>query len=76
MKNPSVMRTKPDRVTVTLHLPVLDDATAVMIYNFLCELVDRFDNHYGEQICHFYSQQQQRANSRSPPTNTPDDSRF
>jgi len=50
---------------------VLDDATAVMIYNFLCELVDSFDAHYGEQICHFYSQQ--HANSRSPPTNTPND---
>jgi len=75
MKAPSVMRTKPDRVTVTLHLPVLDDATAVMIYNFLCELVDRFDAHYGEQICHFYSQQQ-RATSRSPPTKAPDDSPF
>ena len=75
MKRPFVMRTKPDPVTVTLHLPVLDDATAVMIYNFLCELVDRFDSHYGEQICHFYSQQQ-RANSRSPPTSTPDDTPF
>ena len=74
MKAPSVMRTKPDPVTVTLHLPVLDDATAVMIYNFLCELVDSFDAYYGEQICHFYSQQ--HANSRSPPTNNSDDSPF
>jgi hypothetical protein len=73
MKAPSVMRTKPDPGTVTFHLPVLDDATAVMIYNFLCELVDRFDAHYGEQICRFYAQQQ-RANSHSPPTNAPDDS--
>lgn len=71
MKKPSVMHTKLERVTLTLNLPLLDDATAVMIYNFLCELVDRFDTHYGEQICHFYSQQQ-RANSRSPPTNNPD----
>ena len=54
---------------------MLDDATAVIIYNFLCGLVDRFDNHYGEQICRFYSQQQ-RANSRSPPINTPDDAPF
>jgi hypothetical protein len=75
MKKPSGMRTKPDRVTVTLHPPVLDDATAVMIYNFLAELVDRFDTHYGEQICHFYAQQQ-RANSRSPPINTPDNPPF
>jgi len=74
MKTPSARRTKPDRVTVTFHLPVLDDATAVMIYNFLCELVDRFDTHYGEQICRFYSQQ--HANSRSPPTNNSDDSPF
>jgi len=66
MKKPSVIRTKPDRVTVSLLLPVLDDATAVSIYNFLCELVDRFDNHYGEQICRFYSQQD-AANNRPPP---------
>lgn len=71
MKKPSGMRTKPDPVTVTLHLPVLDDATAVMIYNFLCELVDRFDTHYGAQICHFYAQQQ-----RLPPTNNPDNTPF
>jgi hypothetical protein len=75
MKKSSTMRTQPKPVTVTLHLPVLDDATAVMIYNVLCELVDRFDTHYGEQICHFYSQQQP-ADSRSPPTNTPDDPPF
>lgn len=73
MRTPSAMPTKPNRVTVTLPLPVLDDATAVMIYNFLCELVDRFDTHYGEQICRFYAQ---RANSRSPPFNTPDDTPF
>ena len=42
-------------VTVTLDLPALDDATAVEIYNFLCDLIDRFDAHYGEQICRFYS---------------------
>jgi hypothetical protein len=72
MNTPSVMRTDPDPVTVTLHLPVLDDATAVMIYNFLCELVDRFDAHYGEQICHFYAQQD-TTNSRPPPTTNPDD---
>lgn len=75
MKKPSVRRTKPDRVTVTLHLPVLDDVAAVMIYNALCELVDRFDAHYGEQICHFYSKQS-RASSRAPPSNTLDDAPF
>ena len=75
MKTPSAMRTKPDPVTVTLHLPVLDDATAVMIYNFLCDLVDRFDAHYGEQICHFYALQD-AANRRSPPLTHPDDIPF
>lgn len=71
MKKPSVMRTKPDPVTVTLQLPVFDDDTAVMVYNFLCELVDRFDTHYGAQICHFYAQQH-----RPTPTNNPDDTPF
>jgi hypothetical protein len=75
MKTPSAMRTKPAPVTVTLHLPVLDDATAVMIYNFLCELVDRFDTHYGEQICHFYALQD-AANRRPPPLTHPDDIPF
>jgi len=46
-----------------------------MIYNFLCELVDRFDSHYGEQICHFYSQQD-AASCRSPPITNPDDMPF
>jgi hypothetical protein len=34
MRTPSFMRSDPDPVTVTLNLPVLDDAAAVMIYNF------------------------------------------
>ena len=75
MKAPSVSRTKPDPGTVTFHLPVLDDATTVMIYNVLCELVDHFDKHYGDQICRFYSQQD-ATNSRSHPTDYPDDSPF
>ena len=75
MRTPSANRTKPVPVKLTLHLPVLDDATAVMIYNFLCELVDRFDSHYGEQICRFYSQQD-RTNSRFQPNNPSDDSPF
>jgi len=58
-----------------LHLPVLDDTAAVMIYNFLCDLVDRFDSHYGHQICHFYAQQQ-RANSSTPPASNSDDPPF
>lgn len=49
------MHKKP-RITVTLDLPVLDDAAATMIYNLLCEFVDRFDHHYGEQVCRYYRQ--------------------
>jgi len=77
MRTPSTPPTVPDpvMVTVTLPLPELDDATAVMIYNFLGEIVDRFDAHYGEQICHFYSQQQ-RVKSRSSALNSPDDAPF
>ena len=60
MRKPSVMRTNPDPTTVKLHLPVLDDTTAVMIYNFLGELVDHFDTHYGEQICRFYPHRSQK----------------
>jgi hypothetical protein len=75
MRTPSFMRSDPDPVTVTLNLPVLDDAAAVMIYNFLCELVDHFDTHYGEQICRFYALQD-AANNRSPPMIPPDDTPF
>lgn len=71
MKKPAAMHTKPDPATVTIHLPVLDDATAVMVYNFLCELADRFDTHYGAQICHFYQQPR-----RPPSTNNLDDTPF
>jgi len=63
------------RITFTLNLPVLDDAAAVKIYNFLCELVDRLDAHYGEQICRFYALQD-AANNRSPPMIHPDDTSF
>jgi hypothetical protein len=75
MKRPSTLRKKPKPVTVTLPLPVLDDATAVMIYNFLCELVDRFDSRYGDQICRFYAQPQ-RDNNSPPPITHPDDTPF
>jgi hypothetical protein len=46
-----------------------------LIYNFLCDLVDRFDTHYGEQICHFYALQD-RANLNRPPSNDPEDIPF
>ena len=53
----SIMRPESAPVTVTFNPPALDDAAAVSIYNFLCEIVDRFDAHYGEQICRFYAAQ-------------------
>ena len=72
MKKPSAMRTSPDPATLKLHLPVLDDATAVVIYNFLCELVDHFDTHYGAQICRFYARQDSPHTTPPPPTNPND----
>ena len=77
MRTSSAMPTKlnPDPVTVTFTPPVLDDAAVVTIYNVLCELVDRFDTLYGEQICRFYAQQHS-ANSRTPLANNPDDTPF
>lgn len=75
MKTPSRRSRKPHPLKVTLPLPVLDDAAAVLIYNFLCDLVDRFDTHYGEQICHFYALQD-RANLNRPPSNDPEDIPF
>jgi hypothetical protein len=58
---------KHKTVTITLDLPVLDDATAAQIYNALCTLVDRFDAHYGEQICHFYHARDALAQQPSRP---------
>ena len=54
-----------NRVTMTLDLPALDDAAAAIIYNVLCELVDRFDDHYGEQICRFYAQHDDTNTTRN-----------
>lgn len=57
MKNSSASRSRPRSVTLSIDLPVLDDAATVLIYNLLCDLVDRFDHLYGEQICRFYATQ-------------------
>jgi hypothetical protein len=58
-------------ITLTLDLPVLEDAAAVQIYNALCELVDQFDAHYGEQICRFYREHD--ALAQPPPGPASDD---
>ncbi len=59
------------------HLPALNDATAVVIYNLLCQLVDQFDIHYGEQICRFYAKKDAKRNTqtRKPPP-SPDNPAF
>ena len=75
MKTPSIRPKKPRQLTDHLPLPLLDDAAAVLIYNFLCDLVDRFDTHYGEQICHFYAVQD-RANRNGTPSHNPEDIPF
>ena len=41
-------------ITIAINLPALNDKAAVQIYNFLANLVDQFDLHYGEQIERFY----------------------
>ena len=75
MKKHSAMQTKHKLVTVTIPLPVLDDDTVVMFYSVLCNLVDRFDAHYGEQICRFYAQQH-TTHTSLPSPNNPDDPPF
>jgi len=75
MRTPSVFRANPDPTSVKLHLPVLDDDTAVAICNFLGDLVDHFDTHYGAQICRFYAQQD-NTHTRQPLPNNPDDPPF
>ena len=66
MKNSSASRSRPRSVTLSIDLPVLDDAATVLIYNLLCDLVDRFDHLYGEQICRFYSNQDKTRIAQPP----------
>ena len=66
MKKPSAIRSKPRSVTLTIDLPVLDEAATVLIYNLLCDLVDRFDHLYGEQICRFYATQDKTRIAQPP----------
>ena len=68
MKNSSASRSRPRTVTLSIDLPVLDDAATVLIYNLLCDLVDRFDHLYGEQICRFYATQD-KIKFGQPPIN-------
>jgi hypothetical protein len=71
MSKPSAFRSKSMSVMLSFDLPVLDDAAAVLIYNLLCDLVDRFDHHYGEQICRFYATQDKTR--RGQPMTNPDE---
>ena len=48
------MRPDSSPVEVIINLPVLPDETVVEIQDFLCEILERFQTHYGHQIQRFY----------------------
>lgn len=49
------MRHDSSPVVITLHLPPLADEAVVEIHDFLFEVLDLFEAHYGDQIHRFYA---------------------
>jgi len=47
------MRPDSRPVDITLNLPVLPDEAVIEIQNFLFEILDLFETHYGHQIQRF-----------------------
>ena len=47
------MRPDSQPVTVTLHLPPLPDEAVIEIQDFLLEILELFETHYGYQIRRF-----------------------
>jgi len=47
------MRPDSQPVTVTLHLPPLPDEAVIEIQDFLYEILELFETHYGYQIRRF-----------------------
>jgi hypothetical protein len=45
---------RPDSTPVTIGLPPISDEAVVEIYDFLCEFLRLFENHYAGQIHRFY----------------------
>jgi hypothetical protein len=45
---------RPDSTPIELHLPPLCDEAVVEIQDFLTEVLQLFESHYGDQIHRFY----------------------
>ena len=48
------MRPDSRPLTITLNLPALDDEAVVELHDFLVEILNLFEAHYGDQIHRFY----------------------
>ena len=45
---------RPDSTPVNIRLPPISDEAVVEIYDFLCDFLRLFENHYSGQIHRFY----------------------
>lgn len=65
---------RPDSTSVTIRLPPISDEAVVEIYDFLCDFLRLFENHYSAQIHRFYdSRSFDNLVRRDPHTKPPDD---
>ena len=69
---------RPDScpVTMTIQLPTLPDEAVVEIHDFLFEILDLFETHYGGQIHRFYDHYSQKNMGQPHPGLPVDDPPF
>jgi hypothetical protein len=69
---------RPDSRTVmmTIQLPTLPDEAVVEIHDFLFEILDQFESHYGDQIHRFYECYSQKNMDQPAPDSPVDDPPF
>jgi hypothetical protein len=74
--DPVAMSMRPDSrpVTFTINLPSLTDEAVIEIQDFLFEILELFETHYGHQIQRFLDDYSgDNIVYSHPPTNAPDD---
>lgn len=69
---------RPDSypVNITINLPALDDEAAVQIHDFLFDILDLFEAHYGHQIDRFYEDRSYNNLVHSDPHKSTEDPPF
>jgi hypothetical protein len=65
---------RPDATPVKIRLPAISDEAVVEIYDFLCDFLRLFENHYSGQIHRFYDDRSfDNLVHRDPHSRPPDD---